>query len=113
MKGTGRRKTQAGEDGEGYDDPGPIETFRCDRIPPREQDREYDQHGHGADVNKYLDESDKLRPQKEIEGGDTDKCHGQTEGSMNEFGERGGCNGGGESQNGDDNEGGAVHSAKR
>src|SRR5205823_15042907 len=83
------RPDQPTKDGESSDDTSPVETFRCDRIPPRQQNREHDQDRDGADVNKHLHESDKLSPEQEIEGSDADKCHGQTECGMNELGKGG------------------------
>ena len=82
-------------------------------VAAREQNREDDQHRDRADVNKHLHQADELRAEQKEERRDADKRDDQTKRRVNELRQRRGGERAGQRQNGDDDESGGAHSAKR
>ena len=78
-----------------------------------QQNREHDQDRDRADINEDLDQSDKLSAEKKEKGREADKRDDETKGRVNKLRQRRGGERAGQGQNGNDEESGGAHSAKR
>ena len=96
-----------------HDQAGPVKPAVFSHVAASQQNRENDQDGDGADVDKDLDQPDKLSAEQEIKRSDTGKCHHQTQGGVDQPPQRCRRQRRRESQNRNSGKGNAVHSANR
>ena len=71
--------------------PPQLRSARVLDVASGQQNREYNQHGDRADVDKYLHQPDELRAEQKEKGRDADKRHRETKRCVDELSKRGSC----------------------